>query len=109
MVDKINPFAATNAYSNTSRIAGKAGSGDEGEGEGSTGGVSFSDFLREKAAESIDTFRHGEKMSAQAVTGEANITDVVQAVNAADLTLQTVVAVRDRLIGAYQEIMRMPI
>jgi flagellar hook-basal body complex protein FliE len=33
---------------------------------------------------------------------------VVEAVNAAELTLQTVVAVRDRIIGAYQEIMRMP-
>ena len=48
-------------------------------------------------------------MSAMAVTGEADITDVVQAVTSAELTLQTVVAVRDRMISAYQEIMRMPI
>jgi flagellar biosynthetic protein FliQ len=34
---------------------------------------------------------------------------VVEAVNAAELTLQTVVAVRDRMIAAYQEILRMPI
>jgi flagellar hook-basal body complex protein FliE len=33
---------------------------------------------------------------------------VVEAVNAAEITLQTVVAVRDRIITAYQEIMRMP-
>jgi len=48
-------------------------------------------------------------MSAQAVTGEADLTDVVAAITSAELTLQTVVAVRDRLISAYQEIMRMPI
>jgi flagellar hook-basal body complex protein FliE len=34
---------------------------------------------------------------------------VVTAVAEADLTLQTVVAVRDRVIEAYQNIMRMPI
>jgi flagellar hook-basal body complex protein FliE len=48
-------------------------------------------------------------MSAKAVTGEADLTDVVTAVTNAELTLQTVVSVRDRLISAYQEIMRMPI
>jgi flagellar hook-basal body complex protein FliE len=48
-------------------------------------------------------------MSAKAVTGEADIVDVVQAVGNAEITLQTVVAVRDRVISAYQEIMRMPI
>lgn len=105
MVDKIiDPNVALNAYSNTAKIGGKSAGG-----EGESGNVSFSDFLREKTAESIKTMKAGEQMSAKAVTGEANLTDVVQAVNAAELTLQTVVAVRDRMIGAYQEIMRMPI
>ena len=111
MVDKIvDKNAALNAYTNTAKIAGKSGSEGEGEsGSGSAGGISFSDFLRDKTAESIRTMKAGEQMSAKAVTGEADLTDVVQAVNAAELTLQTVVAVRDRLVGAYQEIMRMPI
>ena len=51
----------------------------------------------------------GEKLSAQSVAGKAELTDVVTAVTSAELTLQTVVAVRDRVISAYQEIMRMPI
>jgi flagellar hook-basal body complex protein FliE len=34
---------------------------------------------------------------------------VVAAVHAAEITLQTVVAVRDRMISAYQDILRMPI
>ncbi len=103
MVDKIiDPNVALNAYSNTAKIGTKPIGGGEDS-------ITFSDFLREKTAESIKTMKAGEQMSAKAVTGEANLTDVVQAVNAAELTLQTVVAVRDRLIGAYQEIMRMPI
>ena len=44
-----------------------------------------------------------------AVAGQTSLQEVVEAVNAAELTLQTVVAVRDRMIAAYQEIMRMPI
>ena len=61
------------------------------------------------AAEAVDTLHSGEKASANAVLGTANLTDVVEAVTAAELTLQTVVAVRDRMLTAYQEIMRMPI
>ncbi|MCB1563084.1 MAG: flagellar hook-basal body complex protein FliE [Alphaproteobacteria bacterium] len=104
MVDKIiDPNIAANAYANN-RNLGKSGgmaSGDDG--------VSFSDFLRQKAVESVDTLKKSEEMSAKAITGEADLTDVVTAVTNAELTLQTVVSVRDRLISAYQEIMRMPI
>ena len=108
----IDPNMALNAYSNTSNIAqqGQVDGGDETDTSGeSSGGISFSDFLEEKARDSIDTLKEGEKMSAKAVTGEADITDVVQAVTDAELTLQTVVALRDRMISAYQDIMRMPI
>ena len=47
--------------------------------------------------------------SADALTGDIGLPELVQAVSAAELTLQTTVAVRDRMISAYQEIMRMPI
>jgi flagellar hook-basal body complex protein FliE len=43
------------------------------------------------------------------VTEEADLTEVVQAVTSAEVTLQTVVSIRDRLVSAFQEIMRMPI
>ena len=43
------------------------------------------------------------------MTGQVDIRDVVMAVNNAEVTLQTAVAVRDKVIAAYQEIMRMPI
>ena len=78
-------------------------------GTGSAGGVSFSDFLRDRVQDAADTVKSSEAMSARAVTGEADITEVVQAITEAELTLETVVAVRDRMISAYQDIMRMPI
>jgi flagellar hook-basal body complex protein FliE len=72
-------------------------------------GISFSDFLKEKAYETVDTLKASETASAKGVTGENDLVDIVEAVTAAELTLQTVVSVRDRLVSAYQEIMRMPI
>lgn len=110
MVDKIiDSNMAARAYGNSQNIGQNRVSGDDGETGDSSGGVTFSDFLKSKAAESIDTLRTSEQISAKAITGEADVTDVVQAVTAAELTLQTVVSVRDRLVSAYQEIMRMPI
>ena len=41
--------------------------------------------------------------------GQGQHVDVVQSVNAAELTLDTVVAVRDKVVAAYQSIMNMPI
>ena len=71
--------------------------------------ASFTQALEEAAKSSIDTLRQGEQQTLAAAQGKADLLDVVHAVNAADSTLQTVVAVRDRVIQAYQEIVRMPI
>lgn len=104
MMDKIaNPATAASAYANMAKVGSAADSGKTAQG------ASFGDLLKNATVSSIDTMKAGEAMSARAVTGEASLPEVVQAVNAAELTLQTVVAVRDRLIGAYQELMRMPI
>lgn len=50
-----------------------------------------------------------ETKAVEALTGRANLQDVVEAVTEAELSLQKMTAVRDRVISAYQEIMRMPI
>ena len=100
MVDKIaNPAAAANAYANIAKVG--AGSITE-----DTSKVSFGDFMKDVAQSSMDVLKKSETMSAKAVTGDAALPDVVQAVNAAELTISTVVAVRDRMISAFQEIMR---
>ncbi len=105
MVDKIaNPAAAANAYANMAKVATT-----NSDSALKAGMPSFGEVMKDSIVNSINTMKAGETMSAKAVTGEASLPDVVRAVNAADLTLQTVVAVRDRMINAYQEIMRMPI
>lgn len=102
MVDRIaNPAAAAGAYANTAKVG--INTGEEHSGKGT-----FGEMMSNVRDSVLTTMRNSEVMSARAVTGEATLPEVVGAVNAADLTLQTVVAVRDRLVNAYQEIMRMP-
>lgn len=102
-IDKIaNPAQVANLYSSTQKAA-------EGGGLDIAGGPSFGDILRAGVKNVVGTIRGGEQASAAAVAGKADMNDVVQAITKAELTLQTIVAVRDRLIGAYQDILRMPI
>ena len=72
-------------------------------------GPGFSEVLQQLGKEAVNTTKEAEKASLQAVEGKADLNQVVNAVTAAELTVQTVTAVRDRVISAYQEILRMPI
>lgn len=57
----------------------------------------------------IDSSHMAETQATQALAGGGNLTNVVTAVSQAELALQAATAVRDRVVSAYQEIMRMPI
>jgi len=74
-----------------------------------TSGLNFGNMVSEAVTQTDTALRSAEQMTAAAATGEADLVDVVTAVSAAELTLETVVAVRDEVVKAYQEIMRMPI
>jgi flagellar hook-basal body complex protein FliE len=78
-------------------------------GETAGGTKDFASFVRDAAASAADTGKQAEKLSIAGLSGKADLLDVVQAVNAAEVTLNTVVAVRDKLVGAYQELIRMPV
>ena len=69
----------------------------------------FSNFLSDALKDSVSTIKQGEQMAAKQAAGKADLVDVVSAVNAAEITLDTVVAVRDKVVAAYQSIMNMPI
>ena len=72
-------------------------------------GPSFAKFVKDAAATGIDQLHQSERISAAAVVGKADLTEVITAVTNAELTLQTATSVRDKVVQAYQEILRMPI
>ena len=93
---------AINAYASTA----KAGAGPKTAGPA---GESFLELVKNAAEGAIETVGKGEQVSAAAAVGKADLLDVVSAISNAELTLQTVVTVRDKVVSAYQEIMRMPV
>jgi flagellar hook-basal body complex protein FliE len=92
---------AVAAYANAGKIAGP--------GLAARDGGSFADLLKQAGGDAMGALKQGEAQSLQAVTGKADITAVTAAVNSAELALQAVVAVRDKVIAAYQDISKMPI
>ena len=106
----IAPSAAAAAYQTMSKIGTGASSPSPAvSSSGQTGGANFSDFLSGALKDAVSTVQTGEQMATQQVAGKADMVDVVNAVNSAELTLDTVVAVRDKVVQAYQSIMNMPI
>jgi flagellar hook-basal body complex protein FliE len=69
----------------------------------------FAKTLASMASDAVSTIKAGESTAMAGMKGEASLQQVVQAVMLADQTLQTVVAVRDKVVGAYLEISRMQI
>jgi flagellar hook-basal body complex protein FliE len=98
----------TQAIAAYAEAASKVGKGEAVPDSGQAT-TSFADLLTQATSGAVDTARAGEQISMHAVANQAELNEIVTAVTNAELTLQTVVAVRDRIIQAYQEIIRMPI
>lgn len=101
----ISSLAAANAYAATQKTLGvDAAAGGEVPQAGG-----FGDILKAAISDAMSASKHAETQIAAQVQGKANLVDVVTAISAAEASLETVMAVRDQVITAYQEIMRMPI
>jgi len=99
---------ALNAYARAAGMAAK-GPQTQGPNAGQAAG-GFDGMLKNALDEAVDTGKASEqKVAAMTGTKQGNLVDVVTAVSEAEATLQTVVTVRDKVISAYQEILRMPI
>lgn len=84
-------------------------SGLASEGAGAAGGVDFGAMVRGVVDDAIGASKSAENQIVAHAQGKAQLIDVATAVSAAETSLETVLAVRDQVISAYQEIMRMPI
>lgn len=69
----------------------------------------FGNMVAQALQGAVQAGHAAETQAAHAITGQADLTQVVQAVSRAELTLQTATAIRDRVVQAYQDIMKMPI
>ena len=85
------------------------GGTEAGDAPVAVGGASFGAVLQDAMAGLSALGRDADAKSVQAMSGGGNLTDVVMAVSKAEMALQASVAVRDKVISAYQDIMRMSV
>jgi len=95
----VTPSSAANAYA---RIQNGAL-----DGGGEKGG--FGDVLAGALEGVVSAGHRADAESVRAISGSSNLTDVATAVTRAELALQTAVSIRDKVVQAYQDIIRMPI
>jgi len=103
------PTVAANAYAalakmreDTANIAGDLNKGQEG-------GPNFGSILKD-VIDAVSAAAQKSDAQAQAVAaGKANMVDVVTAVAETETAFQTLVSVRDKVIAAYEDVLKMPI
>ena len=101
------PSIAANAYASLAKLTDPS-SLTKGAGEAS-GGPSFSAMVKEAVGALSKTTHNADTQSQAAAVGKANMVDVVTAVAESEVAIDTLVSVRDKVIAAYDEIMKMPI
>jgi flagellar hook-basal body complex protein FliE len=105
------PSVAAGAYANVARLAdpaaglGKA-AGAAGE---AAGGPSFGALLKDALNSVAESGHRSDAQTRSMVAGKADMVDVVTAVSETEVAVETMVAVRNKVIEAYQSIMSMPI
>lgn len=111
----IKAMDAANAYANVVKNQGVGGGADKigsiagigdvrGEGAGT-----FSDALKTAISGAADAVGSSSNAGIEALNGKTDLVDIVASVQNAEIVLGTVVAVRDKVIAAYQDIIKMPI
>ena len=98
---------AAQAYARAAGLGDAAGASAPSDPNAAPG--DFASLVQDALGKAIEGGKETELKAAQHIAGKGELVDVVTALTAAETTLDTIVAVRDRVISAYQEISRMPI
>jgi flagellar hook-basal body complex protein FliE len=100
----IDPVSAARAYQQAARASGGAAGGDAAGGS-----MDFGKLVQDAIHQAGASTQTAEQSALAVAGGQSDIVNVVTAIAAAETQMQTVIAVRDQVISAYQEILRMPI
>jgi flagellar hook-basal body complex protein FliE len=101
------PSAAALAYASLARLTDAGGLAKAGSDTAAGGG--FATLLKDALGTVKETGQKADMQAKAMVAGKANIVDVVTAVAESEVAIDAVVSVRDKVIQAYEDIMKMPI
>ncbi len=102
------PAIAANAYAALAQLREQT-AGLYRDAAAQDGGVNFGSVLKDVMANVTAIGRKSDAQAQDVAIGKANMIDVVTAVAESETAIQTIVSVRDKVIAAYEEILRMPI
>jgi len=97
------------AYADALSRAKEGTAGAAADGEAAKSGGGFADMLGGVLDNAAQATGQAEQVSMAAIAQKAELVDVVTAISNAEMTLQTVVTIRDKVIQAYNDIIKMPI
>ena len=101
--------AAANAYAALSRLGTDTANIGNALGGGQSSGPNFSAVLKNVIDSVSQAAMHSDAQAKTVATGKANMVDVVTAVAETETAVQTMVSVRDKVIAAYEDILKMQI
>ena len=109
MAEPVSVFssnAVQAAYRNSGEMKATAPAPAEESGEGA---ASFADMVRNAASDAVQTMREADTVAQAGIRGDVGTQQVVEATIAMESTVKIAVSMRDKLVSAYQEVLRMPI
>jgi len=104
---KLPASIAAQAYTQTSQIG--AGKSSMVKPVGAEKGSDFGSVLEQAVNSVVESGKNADATTLSHVKGNTDVIDVVTAVSESEIAVRTLVNVRDRVISAYQDIMKMPI
>jgi flagellar hook-basal body complex protein FliE len=107
MVKMATPVDAARAYAALARVSDPLGGSRLAGNEQAD--PTFGAVLKDALATAVAAGRKADSQAQAVAAGKANVVDVVTAVAETEVAIETLVSVRDRVISAYEEIMKMPI
>jgi flagellar hook-basal body complex protein FliE len=99
----VSPLLAARAYQAVQ------GMGAAPAATSAAAGPSFGDMVKNAMTDVVSSSKTAERLMTAQTQGKADMVDVVTAVASAQASLSTMMAVRDQVISAYQQIMSMPL
>jgi flagellar hook-basal body complex protein FliE len=102
------PAVAANAYAALARLGQQAANLGR-DSAAQAGGPDFGAMLKDVVTAVSDAGRKSDTQAQAVAAGKANMIDVVTAVAESETAVQALVSVRDKVIAAYEEILKMPI
>ncbi len=99
----VNVADVLSVYKKTGGIIDDAGASTGGPSS-SAGGGSFADALQSFAGDAVSSLKGGEKAAYSVATGKSDLASVVTAIDNAEVVLDEVTTIRDKVISAYQAI-----